>query len=72
MTNTVTQTATIESGKMKNCRTRNGVVWRTASGDGSVGSETETGTEGSAFGSSGGVMGDAVSRGGGASFKRRP
>jgi hypothetical protein len=26
ITNTVTQTATIESGKMKNCRTRNGVV----------------------------------------------
>ncbi len=25
ITNTVTQTATIESGKMKNCRTRKGV-----------------------------------------------
>src|SRR5437899_725330 len=42
---TATQTATIAMGKMKNCRTRNGVVWR--GNDSSCGASLVSATAGS-------------------------
>ena len=54
---------------MKNCRTRNGVLWRTGDSGGASPSDAE-GLSGSSGG--GEDMGPEVSRVGVASFKRRP